>query len=86
MNLGKSLENGCNCLFRRGGGGGASLYCRRLIGICCKMGSHFHDWIDYNGVTHFPIFGGKTVLHIYGHRKRTRMFVLQMKSKVFLIQ
>ena len=40
-------------------------------------GSHFHDWIDYNrgrifsrvtriGGTHFRIFWGKTVLHIYG--------------------
>ena len=19
--------------------------------MCCWMGSHFHDWIDYNGVT-----------------------------------
>ena len=28
-------------------------------------GSHFHNWIDYHKVTHFPIFGGKTV-HIYG--------------------
>ena len=22
----------------------------RLIGMCRLMGSHFHDWIDYNGV------------------------------------
>ena len=39
------------------------------------MGSHFHDWIDYNGVAFsiellkwgrsFPDFLGKTVLHIY---------------------
>ena len=28
-------------------------------------GSHFHNWIDYHKVTHFPIFEGKTV-HIYG--------------------
>ena len=44
--------------------------------MCCWMGSHFHNWIDYNGVAfsmallecnaHFQIFGGKTVLHIYG--------------------
>ena len=25
-----------------------------------------NDWIDYNGVAHFRIFWGKTVLHIYG--------------------
>ena len=23
---------------------------KRLMGICRWMGSHFHDWIDYNGV------------------------------------
>ena len=50
------------------------------------MGLHFHDWIDYNGVAHFLIFGGKIALHIYGYRKPTRMFVPQMKSKVLLIQ
>ena len=22
----------------------------RLMGMCCWMGSHFQDWIDYNGV------------------------------------
>ena len=44
--------------------------------MCRWMGSHLHDWIEYNGVlfsmellawgAHFRIFGGKTVLHIYG--------------------
>ena len=24
---------------------------RRLMGMCRWMGSHFYDWIDYNGVT-----------------------------------
>ena len=23
---------------------------KRLLGMCRWMGSHFHDWIDYNGV------------------------------------
>ena len=23
---------------------------KRLMGMCRKMGSHFNDWIDYNGV------------------------------------
>ena len=31
-----------------GGGGGLSY--KRLLGICRWMGSHFHDWSDYNGV------------------------------------
>ena len=31
-------------------GGGGSLPSNRLMGMCRLMGSHFHDWIDYNGV------------------------------------
>ena len=23
---------------------------KRLMGMCGWLGSHFHDWIDYNGV------------------------------------
>ena len=30
---------------------------KRQMGMCRWMGSHFHDWSDYNGVAHFPIFG-----------------------------
>ena len=29
--------------------GGALPY-KRLMGMCRWMGSHFHDWIDHNGV------------------------------------
>ena len=32
------------------GRGGGVLPYKRLIGMCHWMGSHFHDWIDYNGV------------------------------------
>ena len=44
-----------NCLMaglngaKKPGGGGVLPY-KRLIGMCHWMGSHFHDWIDYNGV------------------------------------
>ena len=24
---------------------------KRLMGMCCWIGSHFHNWTDYNGVT-----------------------------------
>ena len=34
----------------RGGGGGV-LPSKRLLGMCRWMGSHFHNWTDYNGVT-----------------------------------
>ena len=30
--------------------GGGVLPYKRLLEMCCWMGSHFHDWIDYNGV------------------------------------
>ena len=33
-----------------GVGGGGGLPSNRLTGMCRWMGSHFHDWIDYNGV------------------------------------
>ena len=26
-------------------------YFERLLGVCHWMGSHFHNWTDYNGVT-----------------------------------
>ena len=29
---------------------GGVLPYKRLIGMCRWMGSHFHDWSDYNGV------------------------------------
>ena len=32
-------------------GGGGVLPYKGLMGMCRWMGSHFHDWIDYNGVT-----------------------------------
>ena len=30
--------------------GGGVLPYERLMGMCCWMGSHFNDWIDYNVV------------------------------------
>ena len=33
----------------REGGGGLLLY-KWLMRLCCWLGPHFHDWIDYNGV------------------------------------
>ena len=60
--------------------------------MCRWMGSHFHDWIDYDGrgrifnrVLDFGFFGVR-LFFIFTVSKRTRMFVLQMKSKVFFIQ
>ena len=61
-----SLESMVNYLTSQGGG---VLPYKRLIGMCRWMGSHFHDWSDYNGVAFsidllewgrkFSDFGGK---------------------------
>ena len=64
-------------LGRPGGvGGGGHFLIKRLMGMFRWMGSHFHDWIDYNGVAFskellewgrtFSDFWGKRVVHIYG--------------------
>ena len=55
-----------------GGGGEGGLPSNRLMGMCRWMGSHFHDWIDYNGVAFsiellewgriFSGFGGENIL------------------------
>ena len=58
---------------------------KRLMGMCRWMRSHFHDWIDYNGVAHFTDFGVRQFF-IFTVSKRTRMFVLYVKSTVFFIQ
>ena len=50
------LENICEVLCCNGqfqdhkGCPGGVLPYKRLIGMCRWMGSHFHDWSDYNGV------------------------------------
>ena len=77
------------------GRSGGSLPDKRLMGMCRWMGSHFHDWIDYNGVAFskellqwgrtFSDFWGRE-LFIFTVSKRTRIFVLQVKSNVFFIQ
>ena len=51
---------------------GGALPSNRLMGMCRWMGSHFHDWIDYNGVAFsiellewgriFSGLGGKNIL------------------------
>ena len=59
---------------------------KRLVGTFCWMGSHFRDWIDYNGghifnrVTRMGshIFGffGVRQFCIFTVSKRTSVFVL----------
>ena len=69
---------------------------KRLMGMCCWMGSHFHDWIDFNGVAYsiellewahiFSDFWGRKVLHIYKQQMYqnvcTVVFFIQFKKFV----
>ena len=36
-----------------------------LLEMCCWMGSHFHDWIDHNGVAFSDIFNRVTRMGSY---------------------
>ena len=68
---------------------------KKLMGMWRWIGSHFHDWIDCNAVA-FSIElleWGRTFSYswvrqffIFTVSKRTRMFVLSVKSRVFFIQ
>ena len=70
-----------------GEGGGGGLPYKRLMGMFRWMGSHFHEWIDYNGVAFsrellewgpcaFSDFWGVRQFFIFMVSKRTGMFVL----------
>ena len=58
-----------------GGGEGLRIPINGLIGMCCWMGSHFHDWNDSNGVafsTEFPtelLEWGRKLSAFWGARK-----------------
>ena len=46
-----------NFLFHHLRLGGGVLPYKRLMGMCRWMGLHFHNWIGWNGVANFRIFG-----------------------------
>ena len=66
--------------------GGGVLPYKRLMGMCHWMRSHFDEWIDCNEVAFSMklLEWGRSFL--FSVSKPTRMFVLQMKSKLFFIQ
>ena len=43
-------------------GGGGYFLVKRLLGVFRWMGSHFHNWTDYNGVANFRDFWDKKIL------------------------
>ena len=79
--------------------GGGLLPYKRIMGMCRWMGSHFHDWIDYNGVAFSRLSielleWGRTFSDCLGEEffmtfiftvsKRTRMFMFFMQSKIWV--
>ena len=60
----KNLKHKKNSCVSMHPGGGGVLPFKRLMGMCCWIGSHFHDWIDYNGIA-FSIVT-KMGSHIFG--------------------
>ena len=57
-------------------GGGGVLPYKRLMGMCRWMGSYFHDWIDYNGVTFLVelLEWGRTFLGFLGENSGKQGF------------
>ena len=49
---------------------GGVLPSKRLLGMCRWMGSHFHNWTDYNRVTFLVVIRiGSQIFGIFGIRK-----------------
>ena len=65
------------------GGGGALPY-KRLMGMCRWMGSHFHDWTDYNGVAFSKelLEWGRTFSDFWG--REMFIFTVSKRSRIFV--
>ena len=52
MRARKRRPDDSNNLFHLEGGGGWGMVLpsNGLMGMCSRMASHFHGWVDYNGV------------------------------------
>ena len=57
-------------------GGGGALTSNGLPGMCCWMGSNFHDSTDYNGVAFSSIFNRVTRMgsHFFGTLRVRKSF------------
>ena len=77
-------------------GGGELLPYKRLIGMCRRVGSHFHDWSDYNGVAFsinllewsrkFSDFWGKQGLKMgrFAVKKIRKLLFIKFNNKLAL--
>ena len=59
MRARKRRPDDSNNLFHLEGGGGMVLPSNGLMGMCSQMASHFHGWVDYNGVAFSKENSGK---------------------------
>ena len=64
------------------GGRGGLLPDKRLMGVCHWMGSHFHNWIDYNGDA-FSIKlleWGRRFLDFWGKASKSGFKIISVKQ------
>ena len=63
---------------------GGVLPSKRLLGMCRWMGSHFHIWTDYNGVTFLACFSRVTRMgsQIFGIFGISRKILVSMDLKI----
>ena len=59
MRARKRRPDDSNNLFHLEGGWGMVLPSNGLMGMCSRMASHFHGWVDYNGVAFSKENSGK---------------------------
>ena len=52
-----------------------------IMGMCRWMGSHFHDWVDHNGVAHFLIFGVREFIFTVSKLARVASVSVRFRSK-----
>ena len=73
----KHKKNSCVSM-HPGGWCAGILPFKRLMGMCRWIGSHFHDWIDYNGIA-FSIVT-KMGFHIFGFLGQESCSYLQLET------
>ena len=68
-------------------GGGGVLPYKGLMGMCRGMGSHFHDWIDYNGVAFLIelLEWGRTFSHMILGVRQFFVFTVSKRNRIFIL-
>ena len=76
-----SLSERYSCAWQKPppGGEGVLPY-ERLMGMCCLMGSHFHDWIEYDWAAFFNRVT-RMGSHIFGFFGVRKFFIFTVSKK-----